>query len=99
MIQASTAFGGEIMSFQPKYTLTETMAENLVEIKKLVASFSRLTLSERVLEELKVKALTETVILSTKIEGNLLADKDKLRALKSPNENKRYTTWRKLSNF
>jgi ABC-type uncharacterized transport system YnjBCD substrate-binding protein len=72
---------GEVMSFEPKYTLTVDMAKNLMEIQKTAALISQLPLPVYILKELKDESLIETVIYFTKIEGNLLAEKHKREAI------------------
>ncbi|KLU62322.1 Fic/DOC family protein [Peptococcaceae bacterium CEB3] len=67
--------------FNPRYTITNTMAKNLMQIQKSSALVESLPLPVSILETLRKQSREETVLLSTKIEGNTLDEKEKRDAL------------------
>ncbi|MDA8234272.1 MAG: Fic family protein [Clostridia bacterium] len=69
------------MTFQPKFTITTTIATNLMDIQAANILVEQLPLPAYILQDLKRESLLETVILSTKIEGNLLDEKRKRVAI------------------
>lgn len=70
--------------FYPRYTITNTMAQNLMKIQKSSLLVERLPLPSSILESLKKQSREETVLLSTKIEGNPLDEKGRRDALYNP---------------
>lgn len=69
--------------FNPKFSITATMALNLMKIQKSSILVENLPLPSSVFEELKTKSREETVLLSTKLEGNTLDEHKKREALYS----------------
>lgn len=88
------------MSYQPKFTITTSMAQNMMTIQDAATLISQLPLPVHILDELKHESLVETVIYSTKIEGNFLEEKKKREAIKkagdSKDEQEVYNLWRAM---
>lgn len=70
--------------FYPRYTISNIMAQNLMKIQKSSLLVERLPLPSSILKSLKKKSREETVLLSTKIEGNPLDEKGRREALYHP---------------
>jgi Fic family protein len=60
------------------------MAQNLMEIQRSSLLVEKLPLPSSILEALRKKSREETVLLSTKIEGNSLDEKGRRKALYNP---------------
>lgn len=73
--------------FNPKYSITNTMAQDLMNIQKASTLVEHLPLPSSILASLKKRSMEETVILSTKIEGNNLDEFKKREALYLHKEN------------
>lgn len=88
------------MSYNPKYNITIGIAKNLMKIQEAATLISQLPLPAYILNELKHESLVETVIYSTKIEGNLLDEKRKREAMKNANDSKEeqevYNLWKAM---
>lgn len=69
--------------FNPNFSITTTMASNLMKIQKSSILVENLPLPSSVLEILKTKSREETVLLSTKLEGNKLDEYKKREAFYS----------------
>lgn len=86
------------MTYDPKYTITINIANNLMAIQDASTLVSQLPLPTYILHELKHNSLVETILYSTKIEGNLLDEKSKRDAIKQPGELKEeqevYNLWK-----
>lgn len=67
--------------FNPRYTITNTIAQNLMKIQKSSILVENLPLPSSILDILKKESREETVLLSTKIEGNTLDEQTKREAL------------------
>lgn len=67
--------------FKPKYRITDKMAKNLMDIQKAAVIVDYLPLPTSVLELLQKESREQTVILSTKIEGNPLDERTKREVL------------------
>jgi len=76
------------MSYQPRFRITLNIAQNLMKIQSSTTLISQLPLPVHIVEELKHESLVETVIYSTKIEGNFLDEKKKREAIKKANDTK-----------
>jgi len=70
--------------YHPRYTITNTMAQNLMYIQKASLLVESLPLPSSILAALKKNSREETVLLSTKIEGNSLDEKGRRDALYHP---------------
>ncbi|MCK4261329.1 MAG: Fic family protein [Halanaerobiales bacterium] len=75
------------MTFQPKYTITPKMAKNLMKIQEANTLVKQLPLPGYILKELQYQTRIDTIILSTKIEGNFLDEKRKRDAIKKASDN------------
>ncbi|MCG1025241.1 MULTISPECIES: hypothetical protein [Dehalobacter] len=67
--------------YKPRFTITNTIAQNLMEIQKASILVENLPLPSSILDTLKKESREETVILSTKLEGNTLDEQAKREAL------------------
>lgn len=67
--------------YNPRYTITNTMAQNLMKIQKASLLVESLPLPASILETLRKNSREQTVILSTKIEGNTLDEQAKKEAI------------------
>lgn len=74
--------------YKPRYSLTVTMANDLMKIQRAATVVDKLPLPASILTALQRKSREATVILSTKIEGNGLAEPAKREALRQPGESK-----------
>ncbi|SFH09498.1 Fic family protein [Desulfotomaculum arcticum] len=74
------------MPYIPKFNITLTIAKNLMEIQQASTLVEQLPLPANILKELKRDSLVETIILSTKIEGNLLDENLKKVAMTKAGE-------------
>lgn len=72
--------------FNPKYRITNKMAQQLMEIQRANTIVEYLPLPSSIFEVLQKEAREQTVILSTKLEGNLLEEGRKRAALYSKKE-------------
>jgi len=61
-----------LIKFEPKYTITEKIAKNLMQIEALKEQIKFLPLTPYVLEHLRQTAKLQSVHYSTAIEGNIL---------------------------
>lgn len=88
------------MTYNPKFNLTIDMAQNLMKIQEATTCISQLPLPGYILKELKHESMVETVLYSTKIEGNLLDEKLKraaiTKAADSSKEQEVYNLWKAL---
>lgn len=80
--------------------ITISMAQNIMKIQDATTLISQLPLPVHILDELKHESLVETVIYSTRIEGNFLDEKKKREAIKkasaSKDEQEVYNLWRAM---
>jgi len=67
--------------FRPKYTITNHIARRLMDIQRACTTVDLLPLPASILYSLKKESMERTVILSTKIEGNSLAEGEKRKFL------------------
>lgn len=67
--------------YNPHYTITNTMAQNLMKIQKASILVDTLPLPSSILKILRKESREETVLLSTKLEGNTLDEQAKREAL------------------
>lgn len=67
--------------YHPRYTITNTVAQNLMKIQRASLLVESLPLPSSVLEILRKESREETVLLSTKLEGNTLDEQAKREAL------------------
>lgn len=74
------------MPFKPNFILTTNMAGKLMEIQNACTLIEYLPLPSYILKDLKRKSMVETVILSTKLEGNFLDEKRKMAAINNAND-------------
>lgn len=88
------------MSYEPKFFITPSMVMNLMKIQNATTLILELPLPVHILQELKHESLVETIIYSTKIEGNLLDEKRKREAIKKATESKEeqevYNLWKAM---
>ncbi len=70
--------------FTPKYKITDTMATQLMKIQEASILVQQLPLPVSILEQLQKASREETVLLSTKIEGNTLSEYQKRDAFYLP---------------
>ena len=68
------------MPYLPKFSVTLTISSNLMKIQDSATLISQLPLPAHILRDLKHDSMVETVIYSTKIEGNFL-NEDRKRAV------------------
>lgn len=59
--------------FQPKYTITNTIANNLIEIERIKENIKSLPINPKLLNSLRETAKLSTIHYSTQIEGNRLS--------------------------
>lgn len=79
--------GGKIVAkFEPNYTITNTMANNLVEIERIKEGIKGLPINPKLLNSLRETAKITTIHYSTQIEGNRLSQEDVFNILKRPNK-------------
>lgn len=67
--------------FRPRYSITASMAQNLMAIQHAATAVDQLPLPPPVLQELQKQSRETTVILSTKVEGNRLDERAKRQAM------------------
>jgi len=67
--------------FLPKYNITNEIAQNLMKIERSNIIVEHLPLPASILQSLQRQSMENTVILSTKIEGNKLEEHKKREAL------------------
>lgn len=67
--------------FKPRYAITPTVAQHLMDIQRAATVVDQLPLPASVLTELRRQSREATVILSTKIEGNRLTERSKREAM------------------
>lgn len=67
--------------YRPRYTISNEMALNLMLIQRSASTVESLPLPSSVLKELQRQSRETTVILSTKLEGNDLDEREKRAAL------------------
>ena len=72
--------------FKPKYQITNHMAQNLMDIQRASTVVEHLPLPSSIFESLRKEAREQTVILSTKLEGNFLDEHKKKEAIYSEKE-------------
>lgn len=72
--------------FSPKYNISNQTAKNLMRIQRASTVVEHLPLPSSIFDMLKKQAREQTVILSTKLEGNLLDEGRKREALYSKKE-------------
>lgn len=63
--------------FNPRYTITDGIARNLMDIQRAATVVDSLPLPSSVLQEMQKQSRERTVVLSTKIEGNRLDERTK----------------------
>ncbi|HHW14790.1 MAG TPA: Fic family protein [Firmicutes bacterium] len=69
------------MPFVPKFSITVRMASNLMRIERANTLVDHLPLPATILKDLQKESRVQTVLLSTKIEGNRLSEAQKRAAL------------------
>ncbi|MDI6871505.1 MAG: Fic family protein [Bacillota bacterium] len=69
------------MPFAPRFSITPRMASNLMEIARANTLVEHLPLPANILKELQRESRVQTVLLSTKLEGNRLSEAQKRTAL------------------
>ena len=74
------------MPYKPRFHVTVLIADRLMKIQEATTLISQLPLPPHIVKELKHESMVETVILSTKIEGNLLDEKRKREAIRKSSE-------------
>ena len=88
------------MSFAPKFYITLNVSNNLMKIQEAATLISQLPLPAHIMQELKHESMVETVLYSTKIEGNLLDEKKKREAIKkassSVDEQEVHNLWKAM---
>ena len=88
------------MSFLPKYNISINMCNDLMKIQEATTFITQLPLPAYILKQLKHDSMVKTVILSTKIEGNLLDETLKRKAIskasKSSDEQEVYNLWKAI---
>lgn len=88
------------MPFSPKFSITLSMLTNLMKIQESATLISQMPLPAHILKDLKHDSMMETVIYSTKIEGNFLDENRKRAAVfkKSgkKDEQEVYNLWKAL---
>lgn len=88
------------MPYLPKFNITVSISNNLMKIQEATTLISQYPLPAHILKELKHESMVETVIYSTKIEGNLLDEKKKreaiLKAKVSKDEQEVYNLWKAM---
>jgi Fic family protein len=86
------------MPYFPKFNITLTMSTNLMKIQESATLISQLPLPTHILKQLKHDSMVETIIYSTKIEGNLLEEKRKREVMfkksNSKDEQEVYNLWK-----
>lgn len=74
---SGNAINGEeeyTLPFEPRYTISNRTAQNLMRIERANAVVEHLPLPVSVLRDLQQESRLQTVLLSTKIEGNRLTE-------------------------
>ena len=88
------------MTFIPRFSISMHTSINLMKIQEATTLISRLPLPAHIMQELKHESMVETVIYSTKIEGNLLDEKKKREAIRkasdSKDEQEVYNLWKAM---
>lgn len=88
------------MPYKPKFNISPIMALNLMKIQDATTLISQLPLPANILDQLKHESLMETIIYSTKIEGNLIDEKIKREAIKKNSQSKEeqevYNLWKAM---
>jgi len=88
------------MPYKPRFNITVGMSHNLMVIQEATTTISQLPLPVNILKELKRESMLETVILSTKLEGNFLDEKKKIAAISKANdsyeEQEVYNLWKAM---
>lgn len=72
--------------FRPRYTISTSAAAALMAIQRAATVVEQLPLPASVLNAMQKQSREKTVILSTKLEGNLLPEPAKREALDRPSE-------------
>ena len=67
--------------FEPKFSITSSMAANLMVIQKAATIVDTLPLPTSLLKDLQKQSRESTVLLSTKIEGNRMSEPAKRQAM------------------
>lgn len=85
------------MPYFPKFNITLSMSSGLMKIQESATLISQLPLPAHILKQLKHESMVETIIYSTKIEGNFLDEKRKREAIfkksNSKDEQEVYNLW------
>lgn len=88
------------MPFSPKFSITLGMSNNLMKVQQATTFISQMPLPGYIIKELKHESMVETVIYSTKIEGNLLDERKKREAIKKSSdfsaEQEVYNLWKAM---
>ena len=88
------------MPFKPKFNISVAMSRNLMVIQEATTTISQLPLPVNIMKELKRESMLETVILSTKLEGNFLDEKRKIAAISKANDSNEeqevYNLWKAM---
>jgi len=88
------------MPYRPRFNITVGMSNNLMVIQEATTTILQLPLPVNILKELKRESMLETVILSTKLEGNFLDEKRKIAAITKANdsyeEQEVYNLWKAM---
>lgn len=70
------------MTFQPKYTITGSMTNNLLEIEKIKEGIKNLPINPKLLASLRETAKVSSIHYSTQIEGNRLTQEEVKQIIK-----------------
>ena len=69
-------------NFNPKYTITNSIANNLLEIERVKEGIKALPINPKLLSSLRETAKVATIHYSTRIEGNRLSREEVFEVIK-----------------
>lgn len=72
--------------FEPKYEITNSIANNLIQIERVKEGIKNLPINPKLLTSLRETAKMTTIHYSTQIEGNRLSLEEVYNVLKNPNK-------------
>lgn len=72
--------------FEPKYEITNSIANNLIQIERVKEGIKNLPINPKLLTSLRETAKMTTIHYSTQIEGNRLSQEEVYNVLKNPNK-------------
>lgn len=72
--------------FEPKYEITNSIANNLIQIERVKEGIKSLPINPKLLTSLRETAKMTTIHYSTQIEGNRLSQEEVYNVLKNPNK-------------